>query len=59
MKTMETYCVSYKKKTTNRHSNVRRNKQSRLMLLSKFTICSKKKNQGSLKIKNQVNYGTN
>ena len=29
------------------------------MLLSKFAICSKKKNQGSLEIKNQVNYGTN
>ena len=30
---METYCLSYKKNTSNRNSSIRRTKQNRLMLL--------------------------
>ena len=41
--TMETYCVSSKKYTGNENSNVRKTKQNRLMLLSNFSICGKKK----------------
>ena len=43
MKTMETYCVSCKKYTTNENSSVRKTNQNRLMLLSNFAICGKKK----------------
>ena len=34
IKTMETYCVSYKKNTANKNSSVRKTKENRLMLLS-------------------------
>ena len=40
---MEAYCVSSKKYTTNENSNVRKTKQNRLMLLSNYSICGKKK----------------
>ena len=43
MKTMGMYCVSSKKETTNKNSSVRKTKQSRLMLLSNFAVCGKKK----------------
>ena len=39
---METYCVSCKKNTANKKFSVKRTKQNRLMLVSDFTICSKK-----------------
>ena len=48
--TMETYCVSSKKYTGNENSNVRKTKQNRLMLLSNYSICGKKK---SISIKNK------
>ena len=40
---MEAYCVSCKKYTANEYSNVRKTKQNRLMLLSNFANCGKKK----------------
>ena len=40
---METYCVSCKKYTENEHSNVRKTKRNRLMLLSNCSVCDKKK----------------
>ena len=40
---METYCVSCKKYTANENSNVRKTKQIRLMLLSNWVVCCKKK----------------
>ena len=40
---MESYCVSCKKYTANENSNVRKTKQSRLMLLSNCATCGKKK----------------
>ena len=40
---METYCVGCKKNTANENSNIRKTKQNRLMLLSNFAICGKKK----------------
>ena len=40
---METSCVSYKKNTANENSSARKTKQNRLMLLSNFAICGKKK----------------
>ena len=40
---METYCVSSKKYTENENSNVRKTKQSRLMLLSNCGTCGKRK----------------
>ena len=40
---MEIYCVSCKKYTANEHSNVRKTKQNRLMLLSNCAVCGKKK----------------
>ena len=39
---METYCVSCKN-TVNENSSVRKTKQTRLMLLSNFAVCGKKK----------------
>ena len=57
IKTMETYCISCKKNTANKKFSVKRTKQNRLMLVSDFTICSKK-NQVLLKIKKQVDYCT-
>ena len=40
---METYCVSCKKNNANKNSGVRRTKQNRLILVSSFAICGKKK----------------
>ena len=48
---METYCISGKKYTANKHSSVRKTNQNRLMLLSKCAICGKK-NELLQKIKN-------
>ena len=47
---METYCVTCKKNTANKHSIVSRTKQNRLMLVSNCAICGKKKSRF---IKNQ------
>ena len=47
---MKIYCVSCKKHTANEFSNVRKTKKNRLMLLSNFSICGKRK---STFIKNQ------
>ena len=55
---METYCVSCKKSTANKSSNVRRTKPYRLMLVSTCSICSKK-NQDSLRIKKRSDYCAN
>ena len=40
---MGTYCVSCNKYTENENSNIRKSKQSRLMLLSNWAFCGKKK----------------
>ena len=40
---MKTYCVSCKKYTRSENSNVRKTNQNRLMLLSNFYVCGKKK----------------
>ena len=40
---MEAYCVSCMKNTATENSNVRKNKQNRLMVLWNFAICSNKK----------------
>ena len=40
---MEAYCVNCKKSTANKNSSISRNKQNRLMALSNFAICGKKK----------------
>ena len=50
---METYCVSCKKNTTNKNSNVRKTKQNRLTLLSNCGICGKK-NRLLLKTENST-----
>ena len=50
MKTMETYCVSCNKNTSSEYSIVRRTKPNRLLLVSIFFVCGKKK---SRLIKNQ------
>ena len=55
---MKTYCVSCKKKTSDKNSSVRRTKQNSLILVSNHAIYCKK-NQGSLKIKEQAGYWTN
>ena len=47
---METYFISCKKHTIKKNSSVRKTKQNRLMLLSNWAICGKKK---STFIKNQ------
>ena len=39
---METYCVSCKKNSVNKHSSVRRTKQNKLMLASNCAVCGKK-----------------
>ena len=54
---MKTYCVSCKKKTSDKNSSVRRTKQNSLILVSNRAIYCKK-NQGSLKIKEQAGYWT-
>ena len=43
IKTMKTYCVSFKKNTVNKNSCVKRTKESWLMLLSNCVVCGKKK----------------
>ena len=43
IKTIETYGVSSKKYTANENSGARKTEQTRLMLLSNCTVCSKKK----------------
>ena len=40
---METYSVSCQENTANNNSSCRKTKQNRLMLLSSFAICGKKK----------------
>ena len=40
---METYCVSCKKYTANENSSVRETNQNRLIVLSRYAICGKKK----------------
>ena len=40
---MKSYCVSCKKNTANKSSSVRKTKQNRLMFLSNFVVCGKKK----------------
>ena len=40
---MERYCVSCKKYTGNKHSNVRKIKQNRFKLLLTCFVCGKKK----------------
>ena len=40
---METYCISFKKYSAKKKSNVRKTKQNRLMLLSNCAVCGKKK----------------
>ena len=40
---METYCVSFKKNTTNKSSSVRKTKQNRKMLLLNYAFSGKKK----------------
>ena len=43
IKTMEMYCVSCKKNAVNGNSNTRKIKQNRLIILSNYAICGKKK----------------
>ena len=50
MKTMETECVSCKKKTANKHATVGRTRQNRLILVLNCAFCCKTK---STFIKNQ------
>ena len=40
---METYYVTCKRNTANKRSSVRRTKQNRLMLVSNYAACGKKK----------------
>ena len=40
---METYCVSCKKNTADENSTIRKTKWNRLMILSSYAICGKKK----------------
>ena len=40
---MGTYCVSCKKNIANENSSVKKTKQNRLMFLSNYAICDKKK----------------
>ena len=52
---METYCVSCKKYTEDKNSNVRRTKKSRLILLLNCSVCGKKKST-FIKIKELHNF---
>ena len=45
VKTMETYCASFKKNTANKNASVRRTKQNGLMLLSYCDACGKKRSR--------------
>ena len=40
---METYCVSYNKNTANKNLIVKKIKQDRLIVLSNYVVCGKKK----------------
>ena len=40
---MEMYCVSCKKYTANKNLSVQKTKQNRLMFLSNWPVCGKKK----------------
>ena len=42
IKTVQIQCVIFKKYTENKNTNVRKNKQNRLMPLSNCAICGKK-----------------
>ena len=42
IKTVQIQCVIFKKYTGNKNTNVRKNKQNRLMPLSNCAICGKK-----------------
>ena len=42
---MKTYCVSCKKNTENKKSNIKRTKQNKLILASKCAICGEKKSR--------------
>ena len=42
---MEIYCVSCKKNTGNKNSTVKKTKQNRLMLVSSYVVCHKKKSR--------------
>ena len=53
---METYCVICKKYTANENSNARKTKQNRLMLLSNFAFCGKKKKRTLIKNKELGNF---
>ena len=53
IKTMGTYCISFKKYTANEKSTVRKTKQNRLMILSSFAICDKRKST-YIRIKNSA-----
>ena len=41
LKTIETYRISYKKNIGNENLNIKKTKQSRLMLLSNCAVCGK------------------
>ena len=43
IKTLDTYCVSCKKNTSNENWSVRKTKQNSIMLLSNCAICGKKR----------------
>ena len=43
VKTMETYCICFKKNTANKSLSVRKTKQNRLMVLSNCAVFGKKK----------------
>ena len=51
---METYGVSCKKNSANQNSSATRTKQNKLITFLNCAICGKKKNKGSLKIKNFI-----
>ena len=55
---METYYITYKKKTLNENSSVRRTKQNRLMPLSNCAICGKKKSRFIKTLLNQLGIRT-
>ena len=42
---METYCVSCKKNTANKNSRVRKTNQKKLMRVSSYPVCGKKKSR--------------
>ena len=42
-KKMKTYCISCQKNTAKKTSSIRKTKPNRLMLLSNYAVCGKKK----------------